>query len=313
MDRRDFIRLAGAGVAAGTTQASMAARQSAPAQSARPAPQAAARMKVGTQHDSSDEVLGVLAALGVRHICSRLPSVRLDDQWSADGLQRLRERVEAFGITLDMVPLPMSSNPIARAENPNILLGKSPERDREIDDICQMIRNAAKAGIPSLKYNLTLLGVVRTSQHAGSRRRPVQHVRVRRGHAGSAADRGRGVDADAYWERITYFLERVIPVATEYQVRMACHPQDPGMPPGKGYQGVETVLGSVDGPEALRGDCPEPVSRAQLLPGYGVGDARRTRARRSSTSSATSARAERSSTCTSAISAAASCTSRRRS
>ena len=29
------------------------------------------------------------------------------------------------------------------------------------------------------------------------------------------------VDADAYWERITYFLERVIPVAAEYKVRMA--------------------------------------------------------------------------------------------
>ena len=59
-----------------------------------------------------------------------------------------------------MVPLPMSSNDITRFELPNIMLGKSPERDREIDDICQMIRNAARAGIPSLKYNLTFLGVV---------------------------------------------------------------------------------------------------------------------------------------------------------
>ena len=67
-------------------------------------------MKVGTQHDSSDEVLGMLAALGVNHICSRLPSAQLDDQWSVEGLTRLRERVERFGITLDMVPLPMSSN-----------------------------------------------------------------------------------------------------------------------------------------------------------------------------------------------------------
>jgi mannonate dehydratase len=28
---------------------------------------------------------------------------------------------------------------------------------------------------------------------------------------------------------------------------MACHPHDPGMPSGKGWRGVETVLGSVDG------------------------------------------------------------------
>src|SRR5206468_12285677 len=52
---------------------------------------------------------------------------------------------------------------------------------------------------------------------------------------------------DLYWERITYFLERVVPVAEEYKVRLACHPQDPGMPRGRGFRGVETVLGSVDG------------------------------------------------------------------
>jgi mannonate dehydratase len=55
------------------------------------------------------------------------------------------------------------------------------------------------------------------------------------------------VNADLYWERITYFLERVVPVAAEHKVRIACHPQDPGMPPGKGWRGVETVLGSVEG------------------------------------------------------------------
>ena len=38
-----------------------------------------------------------------------------------------------------------------------------------------------------------------------------------------------------------------MPVAEEYKVRIGCHPQDPGMPPGKGWRGVETVLGSVDG------------------------------------------------------------------
>jgi mannonate dehydratase len=55
------------------------------------------------------------------------------------------------------------------------------------------------------------------------------------------------VNADLYWERISYFLERVVPVATEHKVRLACHPQDPGMPRGKGWRGVETVLGSVEG------------------------------------------------------------------
>jgi mannonate dehydratase len=54
------------------------------------------------------------------------------------------------------------------------------------------------------------------------------------------------VDADRFWERITYFLDRIIPVASEYKIRMACHPQDPGVPP-EGYQGIDRVLGTVDG------------------------------------------------------------------
>ena len=84
--------------------------------------------------------------------------------------------------------------------------------------------------------------------------------------------------ADLYWERITYFLERVIPVAEEYKVRMACHPHDPGMPRGKGYRGVETVLGSVDGLKQFIAINAEPVPRPELLPGHGLGDARRIRA-----------------------------------
>src|SRR5207244_7061361 len=55
------------------------------------------------------------------------------------------------------------------------------------------------------------------------------------------------ISENLYGERITYFLKRVVPVAEEYKVRLACHPQDPGMPRGRGFQGVETVLGSVDG------------------------------------------------------------------
>ena len=96
-----------------------------------------------------------------------LPSARFDQTWSVEGLTKLRERVESFGIALDMVPLPLSSYEISKAENPNIMLGKSPERDREIDDICQMIRNASRAGIPALKYNMTFIGVVRTESTRG--------------------------------------------------------------------------------------------------------------------------------------------------
>jgi mannonate dehydratase len=238
LHRRDFIHVATLGTIAGAAGG---------AASVAPSVAPKARMKVGTQHDSSDEVLGVLAALGVDHICSRLPAARLNEAWSVDGLSRLRERVESYGIALDMVPLPLSSNEIARAEHPNILLGRGPERDREIDDICQMIRNAARAGIPALKYNLTFLGVVRTAPTRGRGGASYSTFVYRDARQDPPLTEAGPVSADSYWERITYFLERVVPVAEEYKVRIACHPQDPAMPIGKGFRGVETVLGAIDG------------------------------------------------------------------
>ena len=244
-NRREFVRLASA-MTLGSGARLGRAVDSEPHQ-AREGFGRAPKMKAGTQHGDSDPILRVLAGFGVNNICSRLPSERLDEKWSVDGLSRLRERVESFGIALDVVPLPMSSNEISRFEMPNIMLGKSPERDREIDDICQMIRNAARAGIPSLKYNLTFIGVVRTEATKGRGGSTYSTFVYDKAKPKQALTLAGVVSADDYWERITYFLKRVVPVAEEYKVKLACHPQDPAMPPGRGYQGIETVLGTVDG------------------------------------------------------------------
>jgi mannonate dehydratase len=252
MDRRAFVHAVGICGAAVATASMDEGRLNAGAsvsskQEANKSAPRKALMKAGTQHGASDDILRTLAGFGVNNICAALPSTRLDERWSVEGLLKLREHVESFGIVLDMVPLPLSSNYITRAENPNILLGKSPEREREIDDICQMIRNAAQAGIPALKYNLSILGVVRTGSTPGRGGTSYSTFVYDKALQEPPLTEAGPVDAEAYWERITTFLKRVIPVAEEYKIRMACHPQDPGMPPDKGYRGVQTVLGSVDG------------------------------------------------------------------
>ena len=236
MRRRDFVELPAAVAAASTLTSSAASA----------APKKPFAAKLGTQHGTTDPILKACAAFGVHNICSGLPSRQLDEKWTVESLTRLRERVESFGIKLDMVPVPLSSLPIDRVEMPNILLGRSPERDREIDAICQMLRNVARAGIPAVKYNMSILGVNRiepTTGRGGARYSTFNYDKL---PAAPEAVPG-GVPADLYWERITYFLDRVVPVAAENKVRIACHPHDPGMPKGKGYRGVETVLGSVDG------------------------------------------------------------------
>jgi mannonate dehydratase len=247
MDRREFVRLAGAGLSAGALAEAVVSAQIA----ASPVPSATAPrkalMKIGTQQGDADEMLRVFAAFGVNNICGSLPSATLDEAWSVDALSKRRERVEAHGISLDMLPLPMSSHEIRTAELPAIYLGASAGRDRDIDAICQMIRNCARAGIHQVKYNFTLLGVVRTgaaSGRGGARYSEFVYAGAKQDPPLTIAG---PIDADTYWERITYFLERVVPVAEEYKVKIGCHPQDPGLPRGSGWRGVDAVLASPDG------------------------------------------------------------------
>jgi mannonate dehydratase len=210
------------------------------------APARRVRMKVGTQHARSDRTLSVLAALGCEHVCLSSPSKTLDEKWSVDGLKRMRERVEKFGLHLDMVELPTNST-ITNSGVKHVLLGKSPERDREIDGICQMIRNTAQAGIPNLKYNLTVLAVVRTPSVPGrgsSMYSAFDYSKVKEDPPLTEAG---AVGIEETWQRITYFLDRVAPAAQEYKVRIGCHPHDPPMPRGKAFRGIHRVMGSVEG------------------------------------------------------------------
>jgi mannonate dehydratase len=144
-----------------------------------------------------------------------------------------------------MVQLPLSSTPLEKCQSPNIMLGKSPERDREIEAICNLIRNLNKAGIPSAKYNLNIIGIPRTADRKGRGNSSNSSFEWSKADQKAAPGIAGKLSAEDNWERIDYFLERVVPVAEEFKVRLACHPHDPYTPPG--YKGVTRVLGTVDG------------------------------------------------------------------
>jgi mannonate dehydratase len=214
-------------------------------------------MKAGHQHDHSAATLQALAAFGVNHICSGHLSANMDD-WSVDALGRLRRHVESFGIALAAVPLPLSSYYITKAELPEILLAKDPARDRALENICQMIRNAGAAGIPLVKYNLTFLGVVRTGRVPGRGGASLSAFDYAQAKQEPPLTEAGPISEEIYWDRITYFLKRVVPAAEEAKIRIALHPQDPAMPKATGFRGVHTVLGSVDGLKRFVAIMPSP-------------------------------------------------------
>ena len=200
-------------------------------------------MHVGTQLAArEDDDYAVFAQLGIEHICA--DPAGPPSSWTLDDLLRLREKVEGYGLSLDMVQLPLPSQVIEKASHPDILLA-GPNRDRQIDAVCTLIENLATAGIPAAKYNLNLIGIPRTPDEigrGGSRNASFRWDLADQNMAPGAA----GVlSEDENWERIDYFLERVVPVAEASKVRLACHPHDPYTPPG--YRGVTRVLGTVEG------------------------------------------------------------------
>lgn len=200
-------------------------------------------MKLGHQAQARDDRdLALWAQLGVTHLCQDPPGNPYD--WTLDDLLRLKERIERHGMVHAMVQLPLPSRPVEESPSPDILLA-GPERDRQIDGICELIRLLARAGIPAAKYNLNLIGIPRTAMERGRGGSLNEAFRWRLAEKDAPPGAAGRLDPDTNWERIDYFLARVVPVAEEYRIRLACHPHDPWTPPG--YRGVTRVLGTVDG------------------------------------------------------------------
>jgi mannonate dehydratase len=199
------------------------------------------RMYVRTQgFGSTDEELRFLQRCGVKHKAGRFP-FHEGKGWDLDELVALRERHESFGMQLDMSSIPIWE------KLPSIIKYGSDDRDRDIDLVCDMIRTAARAGIDSLRYNTCVLPIDRTEQEQG--RGGYFHTafrldKVPKEEQEALTDVGR-VTAEMHWERIEYLLERIVPVAEEYKVRIGNSQEDPPVPDG--YKGVDKVLNDFEG------------------------------------------------------------------
>ena len=212
-------------------------------------------MYIGTQgvpHD--DEALQVLSQLGVNNI-AQSPSEPWSE-WSRDLLVSMREKCDNYGIRMEMMHLPLSGrvaipgnldNPQNENEAGAIFLGASDERERAIDRVCETIRMAGEAGLRGLMYNITILGHMRTESTKGRGGSELSTF-VFDGLDQSKGEFEQGAaDTDTMFERIDYWLQKVIPVAEEYKVQMGCHPSDPGIGMNNTYRGVARPLGMPDG------------------------------------------------------------------
>ena len=238
MNRRNFFATSGA--------AALAAASS-PTASAAGKP---ILMKLGCQSSPTNEKhVAYFARYGVRNICGYPPIADRTRLFATvDELKQMLDITNKHDVKVDCIAPPfLASSHIDRTPHTGIMLAQSPEREREVEAIQQTIKNCAAVGIPSIKYNMSLLGVLRVPRRTKGRGDSMLSTwSLKEAKPAAPLTKAGPVNADAYWDRITWFLERVIPVANEYKIRMACHPHDPGVPP-EGYQGIDAVLGTVNG------------------------------------------------------------------
>ena len=197
-------------------------------------------MKVGCQSGgTSVEHLEFKARPGVFNIDGGAPKMIEGVGWDlADSLAK-KEACQKYGISLDAYHLPLDSSGIDKSPMPNIMLGKSPERDREIAILQNCIRVAGKTGVGIVSYNTTILPVLRSGSVLDPTRGNASYKVWNYEDALKKKDpktKAGDVSVDQIFERITYLLDRLLPVAEEYNVKLANHIADPPVPAG--YRGV---------------------------------------------------------------------------
>jgi mannonate dehydratase len=243
MNRRQFISTSSSAALALGSGSKIATAAAAPKPKAK-----RALMHLGCQTaPTTDEHLKYLARYGVKQICGYPETSNGNIYSTVDELNKMKDLAAANGIEVMMIAPPiLASISVDVDKHAAIMLAESPERDRDIEQLQTLIKNCAAAGIPAIKYNLQIVGDQRIARTPGRGDSTYATWKFSEAHPKTPTTRAGEVSADQSWERITYFLDRIIPVATQYKVRMALHPDDPGMPP-QGYQGDHRVLGTIDG------------------------------------------------------------------
>src|ERR1019366_10594827 len=164
MNRRQFMVSSGAAglAAAGVGVSTKAGAEPAP----RPDSKTPGLFKLGDQTAPTNDVhLRYLARYGVRNICG-YPHIEGDRLYATvDELKRMIDMAGNYGINIDCTAPPfLESTHIDVEKHPAVMLAQSPQRDRDIESLQTFIKNCAQAGIPCIKYNMSILGILRTDR-----------------------------------------------------------------------------------------------------------------------------------------------------
>ncbi len=207
----------------------------------------------------SDE-LAYVAQLGVEYVILGGTGITNQIDWDDLSLLQVKSRIESFGLR------------IAGIENlpegiwHQVRVG-GPDRDRQLERVLDIIRALGHVGIPMLAYNWIPVGVWghwRQGQAGGGRGgaglKSFDYELVKDAPLTEDGE----IPAEVMFANHVYFLKAAVPVAEQYGVRLAVHPDDP---PAPVLRGIGRNMISVEGYQRVLDAVPSPCNGLEFCQG----------------------------------------------
>jgi mannonate dehydratase len=212
----------------------------------------------------TDEDLLFLQRYGVKTKTAQ-PTFTPGKGWDLDEILRMKDKALEYDINIDSLELPFERDVFLKDGYavPQFMLNESDEAERELDLVCEMIRTASKASIRVLIFCIKQIenqSTASTTGRGGARCRTWDITQ-----ADNKPRYEKTVTADETWARVSHFLERVIPVAAEYNVQMGNHPGDCWLP--SGFKGIERIMSDFEDTKKYIELYPSPYNGLQFCLG----------------------------------------------